>query len=268
MVAIKNPRTMSDHPELDRFAFVGACESLLATSSGCSHSKEDLHSLFDFLTLTKMVEQAPAPAPIPNGVSSNALVAAGATTMPGASVVPARPAEMKRDRVSPAEFDALLKIVGQLPKWDDELKNLEAGTSSNSPLPRIRMWLLKHSWIMFDLRKFFLAEKNTTSVDDDVAFTREEFEQKLVAILPTASLPKAALTELWRMLAVERAGFSGNTAGETEKVCRLGDFIAAVLDARDYREHLKKRLLKIVFRTTKVQSNLNPKLYLYTFSFG
>ena len=40
---------------LHRYEFVGACESILATSGGCSHAKEDLHSLFDFLARAREV---------------------------------------------------------------------------------------------------------------------------------------------------------------------------------------------------------------------
>ena len=38
---------------LHRYEFVGACESILATSAGCSQSREDLHSIFDFLARSK-----------------------------------------------------------------------------------------------------------------------------------------------------------------------------------------------------------------------
>ncbi|CAD7944871.1 unnamed protein product [Amoebophrya sp. A120] len=230
---------------LDRFGFVGACESLLATSGGCAHSKEDLHSLFDFLTNLNVSNVAAVSVQQAGGAGA---LGAGAITTTGhnnaedggarTSTSSTKQASSSSTSTTPENFEKLLKAVGQLPKWSDEYPVV---ISSNSPLPKVRMWLLKHSWIIFDLANHLTAPPNAPRPNALSATTqslsRLELEERL-SIIPPTFLPKTARSELWRTLAVN------------EKVL-VSDFLSAVLDSAEYRQSLKARLLKVVFRATK-----------------
>lgn len=221
------------HVELSRYEFIGACESLLATSAGCSHAKEDLHSIFDFLIKSRTGN-------VP-GISPR-------TPQPGASSSSQSSQPRKSDRVSPKDFDRVLEIGRRLvlPDWQETFA-LEKGRSlqehirvakMNSPFPRIRMWMLKHNWICFDLLKQIGAPKGET-VD------RDTLQDKL-SIIPTSCLPKSAFRELYKVLK------------DKEEQVNPTNLVEHLLDAPDYRKELQKRVLRVVFRET--ESNANAKV--------